>query len=385
MRGAHRLRSRRSLRREPRLRLRDPGDDRGHGAHRRSRRRRRPRPAIRPSTTPPASWRRWACSRRSSKEGRPGRRLDARRDAVAAELPGRSRAQRRRSRPSGSPISHPYMVPAQIFPTARRLARRCSSPTTSSGRSSATRSAARNGAATSASPPWQAAAQNREPVLAEIATLLRKAGRSDWVRSPGPPRRRRIAEVEHAGARPWTARSCANARWWPRSRASTDAPGRRQPDQVRRFAPSYARPPLLDEHHDEVVTGTGASDARAAREPTPKAQSGPDPRDGRLGRGRAAQLPRQHAQHARRIGAHRSAGCRQEHPDRSARSCTRCEGPAHRRAGGRPEQPESARRHPRRPRAHGRTGRAAGAVHPLDRIALDVGRPLGQPAGDAGH
>ena len=50
---------------------------------------------------------------------RPGGRVAARRDAVAAELPGRGLPQRRRRRRSGYPFgAHSYYVPAQLFSTA---------------------------------------------------------------------------------------------------------------------------------------------------------------------------------------------------------------------------------------------------------------------------
>ena len=118
LRGAHRLRPRGPVRRPPGLRLRDPGDDRRDGDDRRA-----GRPADQDrlfggrqlggddGRARPARQDRGG-------EGRPGRRRDVRRDALAAQLRGAA--------PGSTPASasarlahsaHPYIVPAQLFAT----------------------------------------------------------------------------------------------------------------------------------------------------------------------------------------------------------------------------------------------------------------------------
>ena len=146
LRRAHRLRPGR--RRRPGLRLPGPGGHRRRRAHRRPGRAADParlllggqlgRPDRGPRPARPDRLR----------TRRPGRRVDARGDAVPAQLPRRGLAQRRDRAAAAAERGALLLRPSPAVPDGPRATWPCSSPTTASGSPSPPRRAS------AASPPW---------------------------------------------------------------------------------------------------------------------------------------------------------------------------------------------------------------------------------------
>ncbi|MDO9072421.1 MAG: CoA transferase [Rubrivivax sp.] len=147
--------------------------------------------------------------------------------------------------------SHPYMVPAQIFPTSdgwltlfishdkfwQKFCAKIGKPEWAIDPAFATMASRRD---------------NRAQVLAAIGEVLRQASAADWVRRLGPLGIV-VAEVGTMGQALESGQARARGLIVPLGDGKQNLRAVGSPLKFDGFAPVYGMPPLLDEHHQEVL------------------------------------------------------------------------------------------------------------------------------------